>query len=183
MQGITERNSLNWLFGISCMVSGLSFCVWESSNSISGELIGMRSSVYISLDRSWYLTVRVSNIDVILRHCDTALKRTVGGVWETFNFQYFWGLTFHSALVSFAHLAEVNSLCCKLDAHYNCTYTAFICQNILWGVLGVQWLCITHYIEVIQTISTAIVDKNFSDCLTCKFIIALFNLHCCMHST
>ena len=45
MQGVTERNSLNWLFGVSCMVFGLSSCVWGSSDSISGELIGMRSSV------------------------------------------------------------------------------------------------------------------------------------------
>ena len=45
MHGVTERNSLNWLFGVSCMVSGLSFCVWEGSNSISGDLIGVRSSV------------------------------------------------------------------------------------------------------------------------------------------
>ena len=45
MQGVTERNSLNWLFGVSCMVFGLSSCVWEGSDSISGELIAVRSSV------------------------------------------------------------------------------------------------------------------------------------------
>ena len=28
MQGVTKRNSLNWLFGVSCMVFGLSSCVW-----------------------------------------------------------------------------------------------------------------------------------------------------------
>ena len=28
MQGVTERNSLNWLFGVSRMVFGLSSCVW-----------------------------------------------------------------------------------------------------------------------------------------------------------
>ena len=39
MQGVTERNSLNWLFGVSCMVFGLSSCVWGASDSISGELI------------------------------------------------------------------------------------------------------------------------------------------------
>ena len=46
MQGVTERNSLNWLFGVSCMVFGLSSCVWGGgSDSISGELIAIRSSV------------------------------------------------------------------------------------------------------------------------------------------
>ena len=35
MQGVTERNSLNWLFGVSCMVFGLSSCVWGGSDSIS----------------------------------------------------------------------------------------------------------------------------------------------------
>ena len=48
MQGITEKNSLNWLFGVSCMVFGLSSCVWGrggGSDSISGELIGVHSSV------------------------------------------------------------------------------------------------------------------------------------------
>ena len=45
MQGVTERNSLNWLFGVSCMVFGLSCCVWGGSDSISGELIAVRSSV------------------------------------------------------------------------------------------------------------------------------------------
>ena len=28
MQGVTERNSLNWLFGVSRMVFGLSSCIW-----------------------------------------------------------------------------------------------------------------------------------------------------------
>ena len=28
MQGVIERNSLSWLFGVSCMVFGLSSCVW-----------------------------------------------------------------------------------------------------------------------------------------------------------
>ena len=34
MQGVTERNSLNWLFGVSCMLVGLSSCVWGGSDSI-----------------------------------------------------------------------------------------------------------------------------------------------------
>ena len=28
MQGVTERNSLNWLFGVSRMVFGLPSCIW-----------------------------------------------------------------------------------------------------------------------------------------------------------
>ena len=45
VQGVTERNSLNWLFGVSCIVFGLLSCVWGGSDSISGELIGVRCSV------------------------------------------------------------------------------------------------------------------------------------------
>ena len=45
MQGVTKRNSLNLLFGVSCMVFGLSSCIWGGSDSISGELISVRSSV------------------------------------------------------------------------------------------------------------------------------------------
>ena len=45
MQGVTERNSLNWLFGVSGMLFGLSSCIWGGSDSISGELISMHSSV------------------------------------------------------------------------------------------------------------------------------------------
>ena len=40
MHGVTERTSLNWLFGVSWMVLMLSSCVWGCSGSISGELIG-----------------------------------------------------------------------------------------------------------------------------------------------
>ena len=40
IQGVTERTSLNWLFGVSWMVLMLSSCVWECSNSVSGEVIG-----------------------------------------------------------------------------------------------------------------------------------------------
>ena len=39
-QGVTERTSLNWLFGIYWMVLMLSSCVWGCSDSISGEVIG-----------------------------------------------------------------------------------------------------------------------------------------------
>ena len=49
MHGVTESTSLNWLFGVSCMLLMLSSCVLGGSDSISGDAIG--SSVYISLDR------------------------------------------------------------------------------------------------------------------------------------
>ena len=42
MQGVTERNSLNPLFGVSCTVLTLSSCVWGGFNSISGEVFGVR---------------------------------------------------------------------------------------------------------------------------------------------
>ena len=45
MQGVTDRNSLNWLFGISCIVFTLSSCVSWGSDSVSGEVIGVRSSM------------------------------------------------------------------------------------------------------------------------------------------
>ena len=45
MQGVTDRNSLNWLFGISCIVFTLSSCVSWASDSVSGEVIGVRSSM------------------------------------------------------------------------------------------------------------------------------------------
>ena len=45
MQGVTERNSLNPLFGVSCTVLTLSSCVWRGSDSISGKVIGVRSSM------------------------------------------------------------------------------------------------------------------------------------------
>ena len=45
MQGVTERNSLNWLFGVSCTVLTLSSCVRGGSDNISGEVIGVRSSM------------------------------------------------------------------------------------------------------------------------------------------
>ena len=57
MHGVTESTSLNWLFGVSCMLLMLSSCVWGGSDSISGDVIG--SSVQISLDRSAYLRVWV----------------------------------------------------------------------------------------------------------------------------
>ena len=34
MQGVTERNSLNWLFGVSCMVFGLSVECVEDRRSL-----------------------------------------------------------------------------------------------------------------------------------------------------
>ena len=40
IQGVTERTSLNWLFGVSWMVLMLSFCVRGCSDSVSGEVIG-----------------------------------------------------------------------------------------------------------------------------------------------
>ena len=39
-QGITERTSLNWLFGVSWMLLMLSSCVRGCSDSNSGEVIG-----------------------------------------------------------------------------------------------------------------------------------------------
>ena len=39
-QGVTERTSLNWLFGVSWMLLMLSSCVCGFSDSISGEVIG-----------------------------------------------------------------------------------------------------------------------------------------------
>ena len=39
-QGVTERTSLNWLFGVSWMLLMLSSCIWGCSDSISGEVIG-----------------------------------------------------------------------------------------------------------------------------------------------
>ena len=39
-QGVTERTSLNWLFGVCWMLLMLSSCVWGCSDSISGEVIG-----------------------------------------------------------------------------------------------------------------------------------------------
>ena len=38
-QGVTERTSLNWMFGVSWMLLMLSSCVWGCSDSISGEVI------------------------------------------------------------------------------------------------------------------------------------------------
>ena len=37
IKGVTERTSLNWLFGVSWMVLMLSFCVWRCSDSVSGR--------------------------------------------------------------------------------------------------------------------------------------------------
>ena len=45
MQGVTDRNSLNWLFGVSCIVFMLSSCVSWGSGSISRKVIGVRSSM------------------------------------------------------------------------------------------------------------------------------------------
>ena len=45
MQGITERNSLNRLFGISYVVLTLSSCVWGGSDSISRGVSGVHSSM------------------------------------------------------------------------------------------------------------------------------------------
>ena len=40
MHGVTESTSLNWLFGVSCMLLMLSSCVWGDSDSVSGDVIG-----------------------------------------------------------------------------------------------------------------------------------------------
>ena len=40
-QGVTERTSLNWLFGVSWMLLMLSSCVWGCSDSDFGEVIGL----------------------------------------------------------------------------------------------------------------------------------------------
>ena len=40
MHGVTESTSLNWLFGVSCMLLMLSSCVWGGSDSTSGDAIG-----------------------------------------------------------------------------------------------------------------------------------------------
>ena len=40
MQGVVERTSLNWLFGVSWMVLMLSSCIWGCSDSVSREVIG-----------------------------------------------------------------------------------------------------------------------------------------------
>ena len=39
-QGVTDRTSLNWLFGVSWMLLMLSSCVRRWSDSNSGEVIG-----------------------------------------------------------------------------------------------------------------------------------------------
>ena len=39
MYGVTKRASLNWLFGVSCMLLMLSSCICEGSDSISWEVI------------------------------------------------------------------------------------------------------------------------------------------------
>ena len=33
MHGVTESTSLNWLFGVSCMLLMLSYCIWGGSDS------------------------------------------------------------------------------------------------------------------------------------------------------
>ena len=45
MQGVTKRNKLKWVFGISCTVFTLSFCVMGGSNNISREVIEVCFSV------------------------------------------------------------------------------------------------------------------------------------------
>ena len=45
MQGVTNRNSLNWLFGVSWIVFTLSSCVSWGSDSVSGEVIGVHFSM------------------------------------------------------------------------------------------------------------------------------------------
>ena len=92
MHGVTESTSLNWLFGVSCMLLMLSSCIWGGSDSISGDVIG--SSVKISLDQSAYLRVRervvqysavVSKMTSSLRCCSIGLlMKTVGGGWQNF---------------------------------------------------------------------------------------------------
>ena len=54
MQGVTDRNSLNWLFGVSCIVFTLSSCVSWGSGSISGEVIR------VPLCRSPWIVVHIS---------------------------------------------------------------------------------------------------------------------------
>ena len=39
MHGVTESTSLNWLFGVSCMLLMLSSHVWGGTDSISGDVI------------------------------------------------------------------------------------------------------------------------------------------------
>ena len=56
-QGVTERTSLNWLFGVSWMLLMLSSCIWGCSDSISGEVIGSSGGDWllaqcVRLDRS-----------------------------------------------------------------------------------------------------------------------------------
>ena len=50
MQGGTERNSLNWLFGASCTVFALSSCIWGGFSSVSGEVIEVCFSMYTDVD-------------------------------------------------------------------------------------------------------------------------------------
>ena len=45
MQGVTDRNSLNWLFGVSCIIFTLTSCISWGSDSMSGEVIRVRSSM------------------------------------------------------------------------------------------------------------------------------------------
>ena len=45
MQGVTDRNSLNWPFGVSSIVFTLSSCISWGSDSVSGEVIGVRFSM------------------------------------------------------------------------------------------------------------------------------------------
>ena len=40
MHRVIKSTSLNWLFGVSCMLLMLSSCIWGGSDSMSGDVIG-----------------------------------------------------------------------------------------------------------------------------------------------
>ena len=57
MHAVTERTSLNWLFGISWMVLVLSSCIWGCSESISEEVI------------AWLLDVNLPGLKLVSQGC------------------------------------------------------------------------------------------------------------------
>ena len=56
MQGITDRNSLNWLFGVCCIVFTLSSCISRGSGSFSEEVIGVRLK---KRESTWIKALRI----------------------------------------------------------------------------------------------------------------------------
>ena len=92
MQCVTDRSSLNWLFGVSCTVFTLSSCVLSGSDSVSREVIGVRSS---NVCTSPWIVVRISGygygrFQMSTSSCGTvALMRMIGGGWRNFNFTDF----------------------------------------------------------------------------------------------